>query len=294
MVAWDLLPSVTNPYRMSIVGTISDKSTALVTSRGCPGRCTFCDTKVYGMRYRWHSAENVAKMVKYLIEHCGIKDFLIYDSNFVANRKRLIDICNIFIKENYNITWSCSARVNMVKPETLKLMKKAGCWQIAYGIESGSPQILEVMKKNITLKQVKQTLRWTKEAGIMSRGNFIFGYIGETKETLQETLDFLLEIDLDYFQQAFLTPFPGSEVSQGISEYGEVVTSDWDKMNNVDISFIPHGLSKEEMVKFSKKAFRKFYLRPKIIWTHLKLIIKYRIIRRYSKAFFAFVKTLAR
>jgi radical SAM superfamily enzyme YgiQ (UPF0313 family) len=182
----------------------------------------------------------------------------------------------------------------MVKPETLKLMKKAGCWQIAYGIESGSPQILEVMKKNITLKQVKQTLRWTKEAGIMSRGNFIFGYIGETKETLQETLDFLLEIDLDYFQQAFLTPFPGSEVSQGISEYGEVVTSDWDKMNNVDISFIPHGLSKEEMVKFSKKAFRKFYLRPKIIWTHLKLIIKYRIIRRYSKAFSAFVKTLVR
>lgn len=294
MIAWDLLPSITNPYRMSIVGTISDKSTALVTSRGCPGRCTFCDTKVYGMRYRWHSAENVAKMVEYLIEHHGIKDFLIYDSNFVANRKRLIDICNIFIKENYNITWSCSARVNMVKPETLKLMKKAGCWQIAYGIESGSPQILEVMKKNITLEQVKQTLKWTKEAGILSRGNFIFGYIGETKETLQESLDFLLDIDLDYFQQAFLTPFPGSEVSQGISEYGEVVTSDWGKMNNVDISFIPHGLSKEEMVKFSKKAFIKFYLRPKVIWTHLKLIIKYPMIRRYSKTFSAFLKTLAR
>ncbi len=294
MIAWDLLPSIINPYRMSIVGTISEKSTALVTSRGCPGRCTFCDTKVFGMKYRWHSAENVASMVKYLIEDHGIKDFLLYDSNFVANRKRLIDICNIFIKENYNITWSCSARVNLVKPDMLKLMKKAGCWQIAYGIESGSPQILEIMKKNITLDQIRHALKWTKEAGIMSRGNFIFGYIGETKETLQESLDFLLDIDLDYFQQSFLTPFPGSEVSEGILEHGEVVTMDWDKMNVMDIAFIPHGLSKEEMVKFSKKAFIKFYLRPKIIWTHIKLIIKYPMIRRYSKVFFAFLKTLVR
>ena len=87
----------------------------------------------------------------------------------------------------------------------------------------------------------------------MSRGNFIFGYIGETKETLQESLDFLLDIDLDYFQQSFLTPFPGSEVSQGILKHGEVVTMDWDKMNVMDITFIPHGLSKEEMVKFSKR-----------------------------------------
>ena len=267
--AWDLLPSLTDPYRLSIVGTKSDRATAIVTSRGCPGRCTFCDRSVFGTRYRGYSARYVLRMIDVLINHYGIEDLLIYDDNFVANGKRLQEICECLIQGNYDISWSCCARVDMVNPGKLALMKKAGCWQIEFGIESGSPKILECMNKRITLEKVEQAVRWAKEAGIMTRGNFIFGYLGETKATLNETLEFLLRLDLDYFQQTFLTPYPGSEVYKTALQYGQA-DLDWTNLNNLAINFVPHGLTSEDLSNFSRKAFRRFYLRPRVIWTHLQ------------------------
>jgi len=291
--AWDLLPSLNGRYRMSIVGTTSDRSTAIITSRGCPGACTFCDTTVFGKKFRGYSAEYVVRMIEHLMSKYGIEDLLIYDDNFVTGRERLKEVCRLFISRKLKISWSCCARVNMVNPEVLKLMKDAGCWQVEYGIESGSPKILEIMNKHISLEQVRQALRWTKEAGIMTRGNFIFGYLGETKETLKETLDFLLDAELDYFQQTFLTPYPGSEVYQTAAQYGKV-DLDWQKMSNMSINFIPEGLSEKELVNFSKLAFRKFYLRPRIAWEHLSRIHSARSALRYLTAFFAFLKTAFR
>lgn len=145
--AWDLLPSFPNAYRMSIAGTTSNKSTSIITSRGCPGKCTFCDKSVFGSKFRAHNADYVIRMFEYLINNYGIKDFIVCDENFTVDHKRLKQIYQTLIKNNYNITWSCAGRVDMVNPEILKLMKKAGCWQMAYDIESGSPRILKIMKK---------------------------------------------------------------------------------------------------------------------------------------------------
>jgi radical SAM superfamily enzyme YgiQ (UPF0313 family) len=291
--AWDMLPSLTAPYRMSIVGTTSDMSTAIITSRGCPGLCTFCDTSVFGRKFRAYSAGYVINMIEHLKTRYGIEDLLIYDDNFVTDRKRLQCICEMLIKKRYGITWSCCARVNMVTPDMLGLMKKAGCWQIEYGIESGSPEILSIMNKRIELSQVRKALQWTKEAGIMTRGNFIFGYLGETSRTLEETLKFMLSIDLDYFQQTFLTPYPGSAVYTEAKKYG-AVDLDWTKLNNLAINFIPNGLSEKELIGFSKRAFKKFYLRPRVIWAHLKRLKSLRQAGRLARAFAAFLKTIFR
>jgi len=291
--AWDLLPSLLDPYRLSIVGTTSDKSTAILTSRGCPGRCSFCDTQVFGQNFRGYSARYVINMIDHLIKNYGIEDFLIYDDTFVVNKKRLSEICNTLIDGKYKIHWSCCSRVNFVNPEILQLMKKAGCWQIEYGIESGSPEILKRMKKSITLDQIKDALIWTKEAGIMTRGNFIFGYLGETKQTLRETMDFLMDIKLDYFQQTFLTPYPGSEVYRTAKDYGEA-NLEWEKMNNMSINFVPEGLTEKDLIDFSKMAFKKFYLRPKVIISHIKNLRSPGIIKHYIKAFLVFLKTLFR
>lgn len=291
--AWDLLPALLKPYRMSIVGTTSNKSTAILTSRGCPGRCSFCDTQVFGRKFRGHSSKYVMNMIDSLIDNYGIEDFLIYDDNFVVDRKRLKQICLTLIEKDYKIHWSCCSRVNLVNPEILQLMKKAGCWQIEYGIESGSPYILKKMNKLISLDQVKQALIWTKEAGIMTRGNFIFGYLGETKQTLHETMDFLMNIELDYFQQTFLTPYPGTEVYKAVAKNGNT-NLDWSKMNNMSINFIPEGLTENDLISYSKKAFRKFYLRPKVIISHLKKLRSLNILKRYFKVFWVFLKTLFR
>jgi len=290
--AWDALTCLTNPYRMSIVGTTSDHSTAIVTSRGCPGRCAFCDTSVFGRGFRAFSANYVLKMIDTLVNDYNIEDLLIYDDNFVTNHKRLRQICEGLI-ERKSISWSCCARVNMVNPEMLSLMRQAGCWQIEYGIESGSPTILKKMCKEINLDQARQALTWTREAGILTRGNFIFGYLGETEETLEESLRFLLAADLDYFQQTFLTPFPGTEVYQQAADWG-TFDADWQTMSNWAINFIPRDLTREQLIAFSKHAFRIFYLRPQPVWTQLRQLNSWSSIRRLVRAGSVFLKTIWR
>lgn len=287
--AWEILPSLTDPYRLTIIGTKGDKSTSLLTSRGCPARCTFCDTGAVGNKVRAFSAEYVINMLEHLIVNYGINDFLFYDDTFVGLKTRTRQICEEIIKRNWKINWSCCARVDLVDLDILKLMKKAGCWQIEYGIESGSQKILDIMRKRIKLEQVERALKWTKQADIETRWNFIFGFIGETKETLEETIRFALKIELDYFQQSFLTPYPGSEIYNDIEKYGEF-DKDLEKMNNMTINFIPKDLTKEDLKYYSSKAFKSFYLRPKIILYQLMKNIKN--LKRLRKAFIAFLKTI--
>lgn len=288
--AWDLLPSLTDPYRLSVVGTTDSKSTSLLTSRGCPCRCTFCDVGGVGNKVRAFSSNYVIGMIEHLKDNYGISDFLFYDDAFTTRKKRTIEICSEIIRKKLKISWSCCARVDCVSPEMLRLMKAAGCWQIEYGIESGSQQILDFMQKKITLNQVRQALKWTKSAGITSRGNFIFGYLNDTKDTLEETIRFALDIDLDYFQQTFLSPFPGSEIYSVAEQYGSF-DKDPQKMNNITINFVPNGMTADDLRHYSRKAFRKFYFRPKIIFNIIRRITGFKDISRLSSAFCTFLKS---
>jgi len=291
--AWDLLPSLTDPYRVSIIGSKGGRSTSLLTSRGCPGQCTFCDVGGVGRKIRGFSAEYVLGMIAHLVQNYGINDFLIYDDSFVTMRKRLRRLCQEIIDRDLRLHWSCCARVDSVTPEILGLMKKAGCWQIEYGIESGSQKMLDFMQKHITLEQIENAVKWSKDAGIETRGNFIFGFLGETRQTLQETIDFALRLDLDYFQQTFLTPYPGSAIYDLAEQYGEF-DKDFERMNNLALNFIPKDLTKEELEEFSAKAFRKFYLRPRVMWHHLKKIGSVDDIRRLMTTFWAFLKSIGK
>lgn len=291
--AWDLLPSLIGDYKLSIIGTKGSKATSLITSRGCPARCTFCDTGGVGAKIRGFSANYVIGMLEHLIERYGVTDFLFYDDTFAALKPRVKEICETIIEKKMNIHWSCCSRVDLVNPEMLRLMRKAGCWQLEYGIESGSQKIINSMAKHITLEKVEKALRWTKEAGIETRGNFIFGYFGETKDTLEETIRYALKVDLDYFQQSFLTPFPGSEIYFLADQYGQF-DKDLEKMNNLTINFVPHGFTKEELERYSIKAFRAFYFRPKIIFFHLKKIKSFHDLLKLGAAFFAFIKSIFR
>lgn len=291
--AWDLLPSLAAPYQMSIIGVKNRAATSLITTRGCPCNCTFCDVSGVGRKVRGYSAEYVIGMMEHLIQNYGIRDFLIYDDTFVALRQRTKVICEEIIRKKWKINWSCCARVDMVNPETLDLMKRAGCWQIEYGIESGSQKIINLMEKRIDTSRIRKALKWTKDAGIETRGNFIFGYLGETAATLEETIDFAMSLDLDFFQQTFLTPYPGSQIYHEAEKYG-VFEKDLEKMNNLTINFIPDGMTKEELKRYSAVAFRRFYLRPRIIMHHLKKVTSINGSRNLALAFIAFLKTTMR
>jgi len=268
--AWDLYPDLKKYYRPSAFGFRKLPCTSLITSRGCPGRCSFCNQGGWGRRYREHSAGYVINMVRLLYHKYGIRDLAIYDGTFGVNQKRLIDLCEMLIKEKLNLFWSCNFRVEMAKPEVLRLMKKAGCWGIAYGIESCSQDVLNFLQKDITPEKTAEVLRWTKEAGIISKGYIMIGTPIETARSFHKTLDSVLKLDLDLLTVNSFTPFPGTLDYQRADSYGKF-NRDWKLLNEHNLVFTPKGLSAGEINYFIRLITRKFYLRPRILWRYIKM-----------------------
>ena len=271
MPAYDLLPDLARVYRPAAHNFKRLPSTSMITSRGCPGRCIFCDLKTFGNRCRRNSIPYTMRVVEQLTEQFGIRDLRIPDDTFVISKKHVLAFCDEVAARRLDISWSCQARVNTVDPELLAAMKRAGCWQIDYGIESGSQRILDTLRKGITREQALRALRWTRDAGIQTKGYFMLGSPGETPETIHETIAFAREAALDSFQVSFFTPFPGSPVYDEIAAHG-VLEEQWGSMSIWNPVFVPRGMTKAQLVDASQRALRAFYLRPMTILRYLMRI----------------------
>ena len=151
-------------------------------------------------------------------------------------------------------------------------MKRAGCWRIAYGIESGSQDILDFLRKNITIEQAEKAVKVTRQAGIMAYGFFILGHPTETKESMEMTVDLMSKLDIDDFGMTYFIPYPGSYSHRIAHEYGRF-NENWETwyINRPDI-FVPHGVTTEEMMHYRKRAYIKFFFRPRIIFAWIKTI----------------------
>jgi len=271
--AWDLLDGFPSKYRPAIFKYKRLPSAHIVSARGCPNKCVFCDTSIFGHKVRFHSAEYVLDMVDYLTKDFKIKEIIFEDDQFIINKSRLEKICNGFLERGSGIAWACSGRINSIKDfELLKLMKRSGCWQINYGIESGNQAILDFMKKGITLDQVEKAVKLTRKAGILSKGYFILGFPHETVETLNDTIEFAKRVPLNDISAFMLTPYPGSEVYDIAKVYG-TFEQDVEKMNLLDVVYVPEGLSREVLLCYQKRFMKEFYLRPGIIADYCKKII---------------------
>ena len=242
--------------------------TAILTSRGCPYQCTFCYKGVYGSKWRKRSAENVVKELIEIREKYGIKEVWFRDDLFLLDKERVIKICEGIIKNKLDISWSCASRVDNLDFSTLKKMKEAGCYVLSFGIESGSEEILRRIKKGITLEKVKEVVRWCKKLDIRTRGYFIIGFPGETAETINKTLKFAKELDLDYFMLSIMTPYPNTEI------YNEAMREKIIPGINWEYSLKYAGRIKtkfqfSELVKIKRKLYLKYYLRPFYIFPRL-------------------------
>lgn len=289
MPAWDLLPELKHFYKPVSLSYQRTPSTSLITSRGCSGKCTFCDRSVFGNICRCFSAEYLFEMVKELYFKYSIRDILFDDDNFILFRGRLSKFCELLLESGLKLSWACNARVDLVDNETLKLMARSGCWQIAYGIESGNQTILDVLNKGINLDQISNALNMTREAGINTKGFFMIGCPLETRRTLQDTLNFILKLPLDDFQVTFFTPLPGCQLYEKIKEYGDL-DNDWSKMNMWYPVFVPYGLSKDDLVSFSKRAFFRFYWRPSIILNYLQMLKKSGAINKLATGIYSMLR----
>ena len=292
--AWDLLPNLAEIYQPHPFATLNSPSASLITGRGCLGRCIYCDRSVFGNRMRVHSAGYVLEMVEQLENQFGIRDVLFDDDTFTFPRARTEEICRRFIDRDIELSWSCNTRADLVDEDLLYLMKHAGCWQVSFGVESGSQLILDSMGKGITVDRTMESLALVKKAGMMTKGSFIIGFMKETTETLEETLEFILSADLDDITLSFATPLPNTVFLKQAAEFGRQAPGR-KHANIYNISYIPNGFAEADLLNFQKKATVEFYLR-------IRIIVNYalRIIRNPGKVFlllkgvFSILKLLVR
>ncbi|MCE5252276.1 B12-binding domain-containing radical SAM protein [bacterium] len=242
--------------------------TTMITSRGCPYRCVYC--KLNFQKTLSRSAESVVNEMA-LIENMGIRELEIYDDTFTWSQKRLVDICRGIIEKGIKLNWAIRDRVSNIDEETLHLMKQAGCVRIHLGIETGNPQVLEKIKKNISLEQAGKSVALAKKTGFKVLTYFMIGLPDETEKEVMETIDFAVALDSDYAEFNVCIPYPGTEMyNEGLS--GGIIPEDfWREyaLHPVPDFVMPYlyeqHLRKEEMVRLSHYATRKFYLRPKVI-----------------------------
>lgn len=201
-----------------LVDDYGEKMATIVSSRGCPYRCTYCYKGLFGVTYRQRSFQNIVDEIKCCIEDFGYKSFYFVDDLFTMNTKRVEGLTDAIKEEKLNIRWQCLARVNNATPEMFKQMKDAGCYKVHFGIESGDQNVINKVQKAITLDQVRNATRYCKAAGIRTKGYFMLGLPGDTIETMRNTLDFANDLELDDYMFSITTPFPGTELWNSIDK----------------------------------------------------------------------------
>jgi radical SAM superfamily enzyme YgiQ (UPF0313 family) len=288
--ALDLLPDLQSSYIPAYFSVKRTPASGFITTRGCPGRCTFCANSIHGRRIRQFSLDYMFELIYILTKQYGIKELQILDDTFTVNRKRVIALCERLIHENIDITWSCSARVNGITKEMLEIMKRSGCWQICYGIESGDEAMLKKIKKNITIEEVHRTVNMTKKAGIKIKGFFMMGFPEETRESMKKTLNLAMNIPIDDLSLTIFTPYPGTPSYNDIQKYG-TFTENWDSMTTLNASFVAKGFSRDELTKLNRATYRKFYFRPRIVFSYLQRISGIKFIVIIVKGLFGLLST---
>jgi radical SAM superfamily enzyme YgiQ (UPF0313 family) len=263
----------------------------VMTSRGCPSRCTFCDRKIFGMRCRMRSVANIFQEIDELVARYGIREVRFFDDTFTLDKKRVYEICDEFEKRRrLRLSWTCLTKATCVDGPLLKRMRKAGCWQVLYGFESGDDRMLKLLKKGNTVEMNKRAIRLTQEAGLEVRGDFIVGTPGETWESLEKTVQFAIDMKLDYAHFNKFTPFPGTELYAQLTAEGHVF--DFSKSTILDhdqIHYVNLGMDKNEFSRFLDRANRRFYLRPSHIIRRLFAIRSFHQLKGQIDGFLAII-----
>jgi len=257
---------------------------AMITARGCPYQCIFCDKAAMGKRYRAMSAERLVDEVEMLIRDYGAKDIAFVDSTFTVIPERVYRVCDLIEQRGLKFTWTCTARANVVTKPMLERMARAGCWRIRLGVESGDDEVLAFIKKGITTDQVRRAAQWAAEVGMQPKGFFMVGHLVDTAESIERTIDFACSLPLKDVTVQINTPMMGTAQHKTYHEHGTLASERLEDMSYWEPSFIPKGMTEEQIIHLHRKFYRRFYLRPITVWRHLKHIRSLRDVVRYIKA----------
>ena len=254
-------------------------------SRGCPFHCFFClATPVSGAKVRKRSAENIIEEIRECVEKYGITNFLFWSDIFNIDKEWVMDLCQKIIDSGLKITWSANTRADTADEEMAYKMYEAGCRLVSIGVESGSQEMLDKIGKRITLDDVRLTVKIFKKAGIRIYNYFVIGLPWEDEDSVEDTIDFAIELDSDFISFYTATPLPGSKFYEYAKENGLIDSDTSFSSAYFYPSVNTHHLSKERVFELHKKAIRRFYLRPSYILRMLTRIRSFTEFKNYFKA----------
>lgn len=255
--------------------------TAMISSRGCPFKCAFCNAN--HQRYRTRSPKSFVDEIEHNLKQFNIRDFDVYDSTFSADRKRIVEICDEILRRKLEVGFTIRSRVDAVDKEMIDKLKSAGCYAIMYGVESSDPEILRKMNKGISPELTFETISYTHQRGIETLGFFMFGFPGETRETINDTIRFSLKLPLDYAQFTVLVPFPDTDIywyyrERGLGDYWAAYTLDESQEHLIEL--MDTGVTRGEALSSVAEAYRRFYFRPRIILKRMRNLHSFSKLKR--------------
>lgn len=267
--AYHLLPSISLYSTPQPVLTEKRRTLSIITSRGCPYQCNYCFKGVFGPTFRAHSPEYVLKLWKYLVDRFGVEEVAVQDDTFNLDYDRALKIAEGLIKNKIKTLWTTAQgiRADRVDRKLLKTMKKSGFFRTGFGIEAGSQEMIDKIGKNLDLSKVKEAIDLSKELGIESIGYFMIGNALEREKDMEKTINLSLELDPDFAHFTIVVPFPGTPLYRLIEKRGKFLIKDWSLYGYTRgmCYFEIDGVKKEVVEKMWRKAYRRFYLRPKVI-----------------------------
>lgn len=243
------------------------KATLLTSARGCPYNCNFCSAKVvWARKYRYRSLQNVIDEIEHCIKRFNIREFNLTDELFTLKEDRAKAFCEEVINRKLDIAWVCASRAGQVTEGLLRLMKKAGCKEINFGLESGDDEILKRMNKDNSLEAARESIRLVKKVGIKTHAGYMIGNLGETEYTIRKTIDFAKELNTDIAAFLITTPLPGTQLYEDALKLGYIRSDvDWKDFSPLSkgkpVMNLP-GLNSESLMKWHRQAIKEYYLRP--------------------------------
>lgn len=277
----ELLPI--SKYRLPYIGS---NFTFVLAGRGCPFFCTFCRQPImWERKVRNRSSKSMFEELLYL-ERIGVRNIMFHSDTFTIDREIVLELCQRILDYRLKVKWICNSRVDTVDAVLLRTMKRSGCWMINYGVETGNDQILKNVKKggSATVEQARRALIWTKEAGIKVWPYFIIGLPGENSKTVEETINFAKSIPADIVNFAIGTPYPGTELYQEAKEKGWLQSERWEDFDQNYSPVLSYpDFTSNDIIHSVKKAYRKWYFRPRGIislfkgirsWQDVKTLVK--------------------
>lgn len=271
--ARDLLPM--HRYSSSIARATAQPSLPLLTSRGCPGVCSFCSKRTFGTDVRYFSVERIVEEFFLLRDRYGARDVAVFDDNFVADEEVAQAVSEGLRSRGFDRSWSVESRVDGVNRSLLRTLRASGCSYIAYGIESGSQRILDRINKKITKEQIRETIAITKEAGLLIRGYFMLGFSSETAAEMEETIRFAMELDIALPSFTLMVPLPGTVEYRRAQESGTFDPEYYMKELVPEINFldkpiyVPEGMTAQTLLAIHRSAYKRCYFRPRVVLNKL-------------------------